>query len=53
MKVDGNKFMEWLHKIREEDTREKKRIGFAAKRIKNEMIADVITKKYNIPIVSY
>lgn len=51
MKIDGNKFMKWLHKIREEEGREAKRIGIENKRKRDLEIAREVLKRYRIPIV--
>lgn len=47
MKIDGDKFMKWLHKIREEA----KRQGADYKRNRELEISRAIVKKYRIPIV--
>lgn len=51
MKIDGNKFMKWLHKTREKESRRLKRLGRTNKRIKDSQTVSEIIKQYGIPIV--
>lgn len=51
MKIDGDKFMKWLHKIREEKTIESKKIGIAERHRREAKVVEEILSKYKIPVV--
>lgn len=51
MKIDGDQFMDWLHKIRAEEAAEEKRIGYKQKQIKDQKIVQSLIEEYHIPVV--
>lgn len=47
MKIDGNRFMRWLHKMREQETKK----VMEDKRTNESTLVKEIIKKYRIPVV--
>lgn len=51
MKIDGNKFMKWLHVMREKESKEANRIGKGLKYNRDLEISRELAKRYRIPII--